>query len=411
MRKVAVFSLGCKVNRCEGDAVRGLLESAGFDVSSELVPADAYVINTCAVTGEAMRKSRQAVSRCLALNANAKIYVIGCGAQLDPGAFARVGAEFVSGVADKADIADKIARGARGVEIKPLPTAFEPCAISRPYRTRALVKIQDGCDNACSYCVIPILRGRSRSRAPRDVLAEIDGILPVAKEIVLTGINISAYGRDIGSSLVELIRALKNLDVRIRLGSLYAETIDEALLDALFGLKKFCDHFHISVQSGDDSVLRSMNRRYSAEDCLKKIRLIREYDALAGIACDIIVGFPTETDAAFANTLAFVSEARFSDMHIFPFSSRPGVPAANLAPVPSDAVRARRLALQDRRELMRTEFLRKNIGVPQEVLIEETRDGLSSGYSRNYVRVYTRRTGSIISAVPNALYKNGILEG
>lgn len=211
-----------------------------------------------------------------------------------------------------------------GVNVEDIPKSYEESGFAENVRTRAYVKIQDGCNNFCSYCLIPYVRGRSRSRALDKVVEEVRSVPENIKEIVLTGIDISSYGKDIGLSLKDLILALSDVDKRIRLGSFEMNIIDDGLLNALKGLRHFCPHFHLSLQSGSDEVLRTMNRHYKTKDYLERVRLIRKYFPLAGITTDVIVGFPTETDKEFFVSKEFVKSVGFSDVHCFPYSPRKG---------------------------------------------------------------------------------------
>ena len=408
--KVAVFNLGCKVNQYECDVISEKLSFEGHEVSEGLVFADAYILNTCAVTGEAERKSRQAVSRCLALNPNAKIFVLGCASQKAPDSFKKDGVLYISGTADKFAVTERIFDENFADNNADTPIKYEEGSLTTPHRTRAYVKIQDGCNHFCSYCIIPYLRGRSRSRTIEDVVKEVRALAPKTKEIVLTGIDLMDFGKGTGRGLNELFSAIKDVDVRIRLGSIYAEKITEELLDSMFSMKKFCPHFHLSLQSGDNDVLKKMNRRYTAEEYLEKINLIRKCDENAGITTDVIVGFPTETEEGFENTVKFVKEAKFSDIHVFPFSARSGTRAASFPPIDKTEMIRRKKILADVKRDLHYAFLEKNVGKEQEVLIEEEKEGYNVGYSRNYVRVYTKKQGEIVTVTPNKIEKDGLKE-
>ena len=200
------------------------------------------------------------------------------------------------------------------------------------------------------------------------------------------------------------------MNARIRLGSIYAEKITTEFLDAVFAIKNFCPHFHLSLQSGDDTVLKNMNRHYTSSDYLDKINLIRKYDANAGITTDIIVGYPTETNKAFENGCDFVKEAKFSDLHIFPFSPRTGTPAAKLPVIPSNEMKERKNRMAEIKKELKNSFIRQNLGVEQEVLIEENIDGYNVGYSKNYIKTYTKQSGEIVKVLPNELTEDGLKE-
>ena len=292
-----------------------------------------------------------------------------------------------------------------------MPKEYETEDLRSAYRDRAFLKVQDGCNHFCSYCIIPYLRGRCRSKPLQNVLEEARRLSETTKEIVLTGIDLMSYGIDVGSSFTELIRSIRSLDVRIRLGSVYAEQMTSDTLDALFSLRHFCPHFHLSLQSGDNDVLRAMNRRYTAEEYLQRIRLIRSYDARAGITTDVIVGFPTEDEDAFTRTCEFVQEAGFSDLHIFPFSPRTGTRAAKLTPLPKDIVSDRKHRMASLKQACIESFLQQNISKQLSVLIEEeAEDGFRVGYSGNYIRVYTRREGDVVLCTPTQRFSDGLKE-
>lgn len=326
--KVSVFTLGCKVNQYESDVIIGALLKAGYEAVDKLQAADAYVLNTCAVTREAERKSRQAIARARAKNPAAKIYVLGCASEKSAEQFTELGVDGVFGTADKFEVLK-----AFGADIGSPETD----------RRQAYVNVQDGCNNFCAYCVIPYLRGRSRSRAVEEVVKEVEAQARQGKEIVLTGINTAAYGLDIGTDLETLILALKDVDAPVSIGSFYAEGITDGLLAALQGLKRFVPHFHLSLQSGDDGVLKSMGRRYGTAEYKEAVRKIRNAFPKAKLTTDVIVGFPTETDESHKRSLEFVKECGFDDLHIFVFSKREGTRAWNMPSLPPATVEKRRL--------------------------------------------------------------------
>lgn len=416
--RAVVFTLGCKVNKYESDVLAQRLRELGYDVYEDLVYADVYILNTCAVTAEAERKSRQAVARCRALNGNAKIFVCGCASEREYSAFKKDNVVFVSGTAFKNKIAEHLSEENFSYNIEETPSIYENSTLNFSDRTRAYVKIQDGCNSFCSYCIIPYMRGRSRSRSIDDVLNEIDILKDKTAEIVLTGINVMSYGTDIGTNLTELIKRLKNLKVRLRLSSFYAEGISEELLDALFAVENFCPHFHLSLQSGDDKVLKDMNRHYTTFVYADKIDLIRRYDENSCIATDIICGYPTEAEANFDNTLKFINDVRFSDLHVFPYSPREGTRAFKLPQLPSSTVKERRDKLLRLKRELHSEYLAKNIGKKQDVLIEERDGEYNCGYSQYYIKIYTTQgtvsdtegKNGVICCTPKAIYKEGLKE-
>ena len=404
--KAVVFTLGCKVNECESDSLIGGLIEKGYEVSDKLCPADIYIVNTCAVTSEAEKKSRQMSSRIMKLNPKAKIIFTGCAAQKDYRAFAdKPNTQVVTGTFSKNKILDLL--DSEGVFLSPPVSQFEELLPVKSLRTRTYVKVQDGCNNFCSYCIVPYLRGRSRSRKPESVIEEIRRVKP--KEAVINGINLSAYDYD-GEGLTGLVRRLGVIDCRIRLGSLEVNVIDEKFLSALKELKDFAPHFHLSLQSGSDRVLKSMNRHYTAEEYLSKARLIREYFPDAGITTDIIAGFPAETDEDFEDTLELVDLAEFSDIHPFTFSMRSGTKAFELKDLPPEIKKQRLERLLEKKARVKGAFISKQAGKTERFLFEETKDGYSEGYSGNYIRLYIKDykdNGKIRKVRISAPYKDG----
>jgi threonylcarbamoyladenosine tRNA methylthiotransferase MtaB len=384
--KAVVFTLGCKVNECESDSlIAGLIER-GYEVSDKLVPADLYVVNTCAVTAEAEKKSRQMASRVKKLNPNAKIIFTGCATEKNSQSFATKSNEYlVTGVFNKNKILDML--DSNGVEISSPCTEFEELNFVKTLKTRTYVKVQDGCNNFCSYCIIPYLRGRTRSRNPKSVREEIIKTLP--KEAVINGINLSAYNYN-GKDLSALMKELKDLPCRIRLGSLEVNVISKEFLSALKDLKDFAPHFHLSLQSGSNNVLKKMNRHYTAEEYLEKVNLIREYFPQAGITTDIIVGFPTETEQDFLDTLSLVDKVKFSDIHPFIFSPRQGTVAYKMKDLPAQVKQSRQEQLLDKKRQVKSAFIESLIGSEQDFLFEEIKGEYAEGYSGNYVRLYVK---------------------
>ncbi len=382
--KVCVLNLGCKVNQYECDSLTASLLSLGHDVSDELSVADCYLINTCAVTKEAERKSRQYVGKVLKLNPRAKVFVIGCAAEKNAEQFSIKGVTFVSGTAAKEKVLDFV----EGVHIEPLPSEYEEMKDALNFRARSYVKIEDGCNNFCSYCIIPYLRGRVRSRKVEHILEECKKAAVTTDEIVLTGINISAYGSDIGSSLTELIEALSVVSARIRLGSLEVGVVDEAFLQAIEKAGNVCPHFHLSLQSGSDSVLSQMNRHYSAEEYEKKVELIRSFFPQAAITTDIIVGFPTETEDNFEETMAFARLIGFADIHVFPYSRRNGTAAYPMGALDPAIVKSRADKLSIVKSELKRAYESSFVGRRLEVVIERKDGVFAEGHSENYIRVY-----------------------
>ncbi len=384
--KIVVYNLGCKVNQYESDSIVKTLREQGYEVSEQLEVADAYILNTCAVTNEAEGKSRQCVSRCKKLNQNAKIFVCGCASQNNSQQFfSKEGVFYVSGVGEKMLIPQRLQQN--GIFVSPLPNTYEDDFCPTIDRTRAYLKIQDGCNNFCSYCIIPYLRGRSRSRSLQSVVEECKELASNTQEIVLTGVDMSSYGKDFGLGLADLISALSDIKCRIRFGSLEANIIDDNLLQATTRLYNFCPQFHLSLQSGEDSVLKKMNRHYTTDQFLQKVQLIRKYYPMAGITTDLICGFPTETEENFAQTLKFIQQVEFSQIHIFGYSSRAGTVASKMKVLDSQIVKNRQDKASEIATKMKYKFMQSFIGKELEVLLEEEKDGYMQGYSKEYIRV------------------------
>lgn len=404
--KAVVFTLGCKVNECESDSLVSGLKARGYEVSDKLVKADLYIVNTCAVTAEAEKKSRQTASRIRRLNPNAKIIFTGCAAEKNYKAFADKSAAYlVTGVFNKNAILDALDKS--GVMIAEKSTDYEEMPAPTSLKARAFIKVQDGCDGFCTYCIIPHLRGRSRSRNPESVVKEITAISPA--ETIVTGINLSDYRYgDIG--LTGLIERLKEINSRIRLGSLEVRVIDDGFLIALKNLKDFAPHFHLSLQSGSNAVLKKMNRKYTREEFIEKVDLIRKYFPLAGITTDIIAGFPTETEEDFNDTLFLIDTVRFSDIHPFIFSPRSGTPAYKMSDLPTEVKKSRLDRLLEIKRRLKTDFAALMRGKIAEFLPEEFKDGYTEGYSENYLRLYIKGEipiGKIVKVKVGGAFKDG----
>ena len=404
--KAVVFTLGCKVNDCEsGSLIRGLQER-GWEVSDELVPADLYILNTCAVTGEAEKKSRQAIARVRAVAPQARIIVCGCAAEKAPELFSKKqNVRLVTGARQKSKILALLDE--EGVRLDEEDKKYDEMLPPVSFKARAFIKIQDGCNNFCSYCIIPYLRGRSRSRTVESAAAEILSVS--AEEAVLTGIDISSY-RDGERDLADLLLAVKDAPCRVRLGSLEVGVITPRLLDAAKCVRDFAPHFHLSLQSGSDGVLKKMNRHYTAEEYLQKVELIRSYFPDAAITTDVITGFPTETEEQFAETCAFVRKVGFSQIHCFSYSRRTGTNAAKLAELPAE-VKSRRLhEMLAVAAQLRADYEKQFIGRTLELVPEERKGEYTVGYSQNYIRLYVRgeiaKKARVVAAQP---FEDGLL--
>ena len=417
-KKIVVFTLGCKVNQYDSDAMLNILSAGGFDVSDEMEVADIYIINTCAVTAEAERKSRQTVTKILKLNPDAEIYVCGCASQRDKIQFDREGVRYVSGTDGKIALAKELVEKVQKDVDMPecsfeIGKEFEENDGVLSLRTRHYIKVQDGCNNFCSYCIIPYLRGRSRSRDLEGIRAELDKAVTVAKEIVLTGINLSAYGKDKDGSLAGLLRAVKDYPVRMRLGSLEVGVIDRDLLDATKEMYDFCPHFHLSLQSGDDTTLKKMNRHYTTAEYESAVDLIREYYPNAAITTDIIVGFPTETEEQFVASMNFAKRIGFSDIHCFPYSSRKGTVAGKWQVLSKTVLTDRAKRMGEVKNQLIKDYLTAQIGKPLQVLFETSyENGVWCGHTENYVKVYSKNgeKNTLKTIVPTRLYLDGLGE-
>ena len=384
--KAVVFTLGCKVNECESDSLIAGLVERGYEVSDKLVEADLYIVNTCAVTAEAEKKSRQMASRIKKLNPDAKIIFTGCAVQKDSKSFADKSSDYlITGTFNKNKILQMLDES--GLKLSPPCLEFEELNHVKTLRTRAYIKVQDGCNNFCSYCIIPYLRGRSRSRDAQNIIDEINSIKPI--EAVLNGINLSAYDFN-GKGLTGLINALKQVDCRIRLGSLEVRVIDREFLTALKELKNFAPHFHLSLQSGSSQVLKSMNRHYTADEYAEKVDLIREYFPDSAITTDIIAGFPTETEENFFETLKLIERVKFADIHPFPFSPRSGTVAYKMKDLPAEVKKQRLNKLLEIKADCKKAFVEKMQGKIVDFIFEESKDGYGEGYSENYLRLYVK---------------------
>lgn len=405
--KVSVLTLGCKVNKYESDVLLGLFKEKGYEISDKLEKADIYIINTCAVTNEAERKSRQMIARCQKLNPEAKIYVCGCASQHNPQQFLNK-ADFIKGVAGKEKLVEELKSN---IDVETVPTNY----VSHPWavqtRERAYIKIQDGCNNFCSYCIIPYLRGRSRSRNFDEIINEVANLSEDVKEIVLTGINLSDFKINGEKGLIKLLKELDKFGKRIRLSSMEEGVLDEEFVKELKKLKNFCPHFHLSLQSGSKAVLKRMNRHYTPDEFFASCQLIRKHFPLAGITTDVIVGFPNETEKEFLETVQFVGKVKFSGLHIFPYSKREGTVAAKFEDMNGEIKRQRVRSLKDVDKKLRKEFIESNNFV--EVLIEEKVNEYFVGFSKNYIKCFVKdeniKVGDVLQAKIIKLFKDGAL--
>ena len=393
---VCVYTLGCKVNQYESGVMVAKLKKAGHNAFEGLKKADCYILNTCAVTAEAEKKSRQAVAKMVKLNPECSVYIVGCASQNNAAQFDRFpNVRFIKGVASKIDITDVIGSVAQKTkDIEELPTSYQQTTFAETVRTRQTIKIQEGCDNFCSYCLVPYLRGRSRSRSVDDIIAEAKSRDGIVNEIVLTGIDISSFGKDTGESLGGLIKRLSGLKARIRLGSLEANIIDDGFLGVLAENKNFCPHFHLSLQSGSDKVLKKMNRRYDRETYAQIVAKIRKLVPDVTITSDFIAGFPGETEEQFEETLTAIDEFELDYSNVAAYSPREKTVAAKWVDkyIPEDVKDARfqRLNKKIQENCLKSNL--KFVGREMEVLVESfyERKGMfiNTGKTRNNKTVH-----------------------
>ena len=470
--KFCTITLGCKVNQYETQAIEGLLRDWGHEHKASGEGNDICLINTCAVTAESIRKSRQTIRRLKKLEPGAKIAVCGCYSQLDENEVKKLGVDLIGGTTDRAGFAKKVDElinsigAAKGVlnsidskqgdgssalyrhcgldpQSTYIPCHPEPAKVSAfeelppgaaTNRTRALLKIQDGCNNYCTYCIVPHIRGQSRS-LPLEKMAEYAKNLEKQgyKEIIITGIEISSYGKDFGSTVIaapepqshcapdkpNLITAIKTISTaapkaRLHLGSLDPFILTDGFITELGKIPNLNNHFHLSLQSGCDEVLKRMGRKYTTKQALNSIKTIRNLFVDCGITADLITGFPGETEEEFTQTQEFITKAEFTDMHIFPYSLRPGTKAADYPGQIEKSIkkeRARRLT--EKAEEMSTRFKQKQIGKTVKVLIEQEKDGFSTGHSTNYleIRIKEKIKRNSIKNIKITALKNNILQG
>ena len=399
--KIAFYTLGCKVNQYETQALEQLVTQRGHSLVPFEETADAYVINTCTVTAVSDKKSRQVIRRARKAAPDAVIAVCGCYPQTHPDDVEKLGVDLISGTGDRTGFVDLLEREWRDRQpITALDDAFQRRAFeSLPAgglegRTRAMLKMEDGCVNFCSYCIIPYARGRVRSLPLADCVRQARELEAAGyREIVLTGIEISSWGQDLEGKpeLMEAIEAIcqgLSPDTRVRLGSLEPRTITPDFCRRAAALPNLCPHFHLSMQSGCDTVLARMNRKYDSNRYYKSVTFLHEAYDRPAVTTDLIVGFPGETEEEFQQTLDFIQKCAFSAMHIFPYSKRPGTPAAKLPGQVRNAVKEERAhrAAQIARTMQDT-YLYSWVGETVPVLFEEEREGLWRGHTTRYCEV------------------------
>lgn len=447
--KIAFHTLGCKVNQYETQALKEKFQNRGYEIVGEDDFADVYVINTCTVTGLSDRKSRQYIRRAKKINPDSITAVIGCYAQVSPEEARNIaGVNIVAGTNEKNKLPEYIEAYVRenGVECHIREwdelTEYEDTGIitSMDSRTRAFIKVQEGCNRFCSYCIIPYARGSVRSRAVDHVVAEAKSLIAQGfKELVLTGINTALYGmekefRDLVTEkksekgdndkreeelygIEVLIKEINQLDgdFRIRIGSLEPNVIDADYACRLLKYEKLCPHLHLSLQSGSNRVLKEMNRSYTREDYLKLVERLRKHDPGFGVTTDVIVGFPGETEKDFEDSCSIVETAGLSKVHVFKYSKREGTKAAQMKGHLSPEMKARRSDVLLRlSEVAASAFCKRNLGTVRRVLLEQYdgNKGLLEGLSDNYIKVYCAGDESLCNSFVNVelieLHRDGV---
>lgn len=419
MKTFSILTLGCKVNQYESEAMKELFEKNQYvEVDKETDVADVYIVNTCTVTNLSDRKSRQYIRRAKRENPDAIVAVVGCYSQVSPKEVESLeDVDIIIGTSERERIVElcenykkdqgkiNIVRSLKG------DREFQKIKTTREHiMTRSYMKVQDGCNRFCSYCIIPYARGEIRSRTIEDSLEEAKVLAKAGyKEIVLTGIHIGSYGKDLGDKrLIDLIEALGKVQgiERIRLSSVEPVIITDEFMERALETKKLCDHFHLSLQSGSNKILKAMNRRYTREEYMEKYQIIRKYMPYAGLTTDIIVGFPTETDEDFNDSLDLVEKVKFSKIHVFKYSKRKGTPAASMKNQVDGNIKIERSEkLLETNDRLMEEFIEKNKNRSLKVLFEERKGDYYEGYTTNYIRCKLKTQEELKNKIINVKIK------
>ena len=397
MKTVAFCTLGCKVNQYETNAMMQKMIEAGYEVVDFETKADIYIINTCTVTNMADKKSRQMLRRVKEINPEAILVAVGCYAQVAKEKLEQIPEiDLILGINEKNDIVKYVEQASKNTYVSDVlhQTEFLDFGdVTYTEKTRAVIKVQDGCNQFCSYCIIPYARGRIRSRKPESVIKEITDVAKEGiKEVVITGIHIASYGKDFNTEyrLIDLLEEIQKVDgvQRIRLGSLEPTLITEEFVTRLKKLSKICDHFHLSLQSGCDETLKRMNRKYTTDQFRHVVELLRNAYPEVHLTTDVIVGFPGETEEEFNKTYEFLKEIKFYKMHVFKYSPRSGTVAAKMPNQIDGNIKEERstklIELSDENE---KEYNQKYIGKEVEVLLEEREGEYLKGHTTNYMVV------------------------
>ena len=415
---VGILTLGCKVNQYESEAIAERLTARGYEIRPSSEECDAYIINTCTVTAESDRKARQFIRRAISKNPAAYVLVTGCLAQTDPENISAIaGVDYVCGNTDKLLVADAldelVASGEKNsvaqIFHRDIDSAgFEKMEIKRFDRTRAYIKIEDGCESKCTYCIIPYARGKIRSKAPEEVICEVTHFVRNGcREVVLTGIETASYGKDLdGYSFADLLCDIDAIegDFTVRLGSLDPSCLTEKFVNRVKDLGKLAPHFHISMQSGSSKTLRNMKRKYNADQALANMERLRAAVPSVRYTTDIIVGFPGETDEDFNETLEFAKRANFLMIHVFPYSARRGTPAAKMGgQIPQQIKKKRAAELIALEGEIRSAELDRIIsqGGTHKVLFESFEHGMCYGHTPDFLEVSVKSEKPLHSEVLN----------
>lgn len=424
--KAAFYNLGCKVNQYETEAISKLFESRGYEIVDEINCADVVVINTCAVTSLSSQKSRQIIRRSIRANPNAIMCVMGCYAQNSPQEISQIdGVDVLIGTSERMKIVELVEQILKNRDEKIFRvgnvdkiSAFEELPHT-PQRTRAFLKIEDGCNNFCAYCIIPYLRGRVRSRSLENIRAECLQLAAAGyREIVLTGIHIGAYGQDFKEkiTLVDAIKTILNAanPYRLRLGSIESAEMSDELIDLIKSDERICNHVHLPLQSGSDEILKLMRRPYTTKNFAALTeKLLREIPNIS-IGTDLIVGFPNETDKNFDETLNFIKSQPFSKIHVFPFSAREGTLAATMQnQIPAQVKKFRASQALEISAAKEKIFAENLIGKTVEIIAETETENLIDGLTKNYVRVYLPadekiKSGDVVKVKIEKIFRNGV---
>ena len=409
MKTVAFCTLGCKVNQYETNAMMQKMIEAGYEVVDFETKADIYIINTCTVTNMADKKSRQMLRRVKEINPEAILVAVGCYAQVAKEKLEQIPEiDLILGINEKNDIVKYVEQASKNIYVSDVlhQTEFLDFGdVTYTEKTRAVIKVQDGCNQFCSYCIIPYARGRIRSRKPESVIKEITDVAKEGiKEVVITGIHIASYGKDFNTEyrLIDLLEEIQKVDgiQRIRLGSLEPTLITEEFVTRLKKLSKICDHFHLSLQSGCNETLKRMNRKYTTDQFRHVVELLRNAYPEVHLTTDVIVGFPGETEEEFNKTYEFLKEIKFYKMHVFKYSPRSGTVAAKMPNQIDGNIKEERsnklIELSDENE---KEYNQKYIGKEVEVLLEEREGEYLKGHTTNYMVVKMKTSENLENTI------------